>query len=110
MEALLVDPAPIPDSAREPLDGKAVGNVLHTDALGRFHVMAVVVAVSSSLGVARGTNGAAPPEPTPWMRRRVSLPATRRTTRKARAPRPPPAPRRPRHTPRPEAGLAVSHR
>ena len=42
MEALLLDPSPIPDSAREPLEGQAVGNVLHTDALGRFHVMAVV--------------------------------------------------------------------
>ena len=51
MEALLVDPAPIPDSAREPLDGKAVGNVLHTDALGRFHVMAVVFPEATSSGV-----------------------------------------------------------
>ena len=32
MEALLRDPSPIPDSAREPLEGQAVGNVLHTDA------------------------------------------------------------------------------
>ena len=51
MEALLVDPTPIPDSAREPLDGQAVGNVLHTDALGRFHVMAVVFPEATSSGV-----------------------------------------------------------
>jgi predicted metal-dependent enzyme (double-stranded beta helix superfamily) len=51
MEALLLDPAPIPDRAREPLDGQAVGNVLHTDALGRFHVMAVVFPEATSSGV-----------------------------------------------------------
>jgi predicted metal-dependent enzyme (double-stranded beta helix superfamily) len=51
MEALLLDPAPIPDSAREPLEGQAVGNVLHTDALGRFHVMAVVFPEATSSGV-----------------------------------------------------------
>ena len=51
MEALLLDPAPIPDSAREPLEGQAVGNVLHTDALGRFHVMAVVFPEGTSSGV-----------------------------------------------------------
>ena len=51
MEALLRDPSPIPDSAREPLEGQAVGNVLHTDALGRFHVMAVVFPEATSSGV-----------------------------------------------------------
>jgi predicted metal-dependent enzyme (double-stranded beta helix superfamily) len=51
MEALLVDPSPIPDAAREPLEGRAVGNVLHTDALGRFHVMAVVFPEATSSGV-----------------------------------------------------------
>jgi predicted metal-dependent enzyme (double-stranded beta helix superfamily) len=51
MEALLLDPSPIPDSAREPLEGQAVGNVLHTDALGRFHVMAVVFPEATSSGV-----------------------------------------------------------
>ena len=51
MEALLGDPAPIPASAREALDGRAVGNVLHTDALGRFHVMAVVFPEATSSGV-----------------------------------------------------------
>src|SRR5205085_5764355 len=51
MEALLVDPTPIPEPAREPLDGQAVGNVLHTDALGRFHVMAVVFPEATSSGV-----------------------------------------------------------
>ena len=51
MEALLRDPSPIPDAAREPLDGAAVGNVLHTDALGRFHVMAVVFPEGTSSGV-----------------------------------------------------------
>jgi predicted metal-dependent enzyme (double-stranded beta helix superfamily) len=51
MRALLDDPAPIPDAAREPLDGNAVGNVLHTDAAGRFHVMAVVFPEGTSSGV-----------------------------------------------------------
>ncbi len=51
MEVLLLDPAPIPDRAREPLEGQAVGNVLHTDALGRFHVMAVVFPEATSSGV-----------------------------------------------------------
>jgi predicted metal-dependent enzyme (double-stranded beta helix superfamily) len=51
MEALLRDPSPIPDSAREPLEGQAVGNVLHTDAHGRFHVMAVVFPEATSSGV-----------------------------------------------------------
>ena len=51
MEALLRDPSPIPDSAREPLEGQAVGNVLHTDARGRFHVMAVVFPEATSSGV-----------------------------------------------------------
>jgi predicted metal-dependent enzyme (double-stranded beta helix superfamily) len=51
MEALLRDPQPIPVEAREPLDGGAVGNVLHTDARGRFHVMAVVFPEGTSSGV-----------------------------------------------------------
>ena len=51
MAALLIDPTPIPDAAREPLEGQAVGNVLHTDALGRFHVMAVVFPEATSSGV-----------------------------------------------------------
>jgi predicted metal-dependent enzyme (double-stranded beta helix superfamily) len=51
MEALLLDPSPIPDSAREPLEGQAVGNVLYTDPLGRFHVMAVVFPEATSSGV-----------------------------------------------------------
>jgi predicted metal-dependent enzyme (double-stranded beta helix superfamily) len=51
MEALLRDPSPVPDAARDPLDGGAVGNVLHTDAHGRFHVMAVVFPEGTSSGV-----------------------------------------------------------
>lgn len=51
MQALLADPSPIPDAAREPLEGKAVGNVLHTDEAGRFHVMAVVFPEGTSSGV-----------------------------------------------------------
>ena len=51
MEALLRDPSPIAETAREPLDGNAVGNVLHTDAAGRFHVMAVVFPEGTSSGV-----------------------------------------------------------
>ena len=51
MEVLLRDPSPIPDAAHEPLEGGAVGNVLHTDAAGRFHVMAVVFPEGTSSGV-----------------------------------------------------------
>ena len=52
MQALLADPSPIPDAApAEPLEGKAVGNVLHTDEAGRFHVMAVVFPEGTSSGV-----------------------------------------------------------
>lgn len=52
MRALLADPAPIPPWAYEPLpDGSAVGNLLHADPDGRFHVLAVVFPEGTSSGV-----------------------------------------------------------
>jgi predicted metal-dependent enzyme (double-stranded beta helix superfamily) len=52
MAALLADAAPIPDWAYEPLPGgEAVGNLLHADAGGRFHVLAVVFPEGTSSGV-----------------------------------------------------------
>lgn len=51
MKALLADPEPIPDSAREPLEGQAVGNLLHTDPQGRFHILAVVFPEGTSSGI-----------------------------------------------------------
>ena len=51
MAALLADPSPVPDAAREPLDGDAVGNLLHQDPAGRYHVLAVVFPEGTSSGV-----------------------------------------------------------
>ncbi|HEX2038426.1 MAG TPA: cysteine dioxygenase family protein [Acidimicrobiales bacterium] len=51
MEALLHDPDPIPSEAREPWEGQAVGNLLHADPEGRFHVLAVVFPEGTSSGV-----------------------------------------------------------
>jgi len=51
MAALLADPDPIPADAREPLDGAAVGNLLHLDTAGRFHVLAVVFPEGTSSGI-----------------------------------------------------------
>lgn len=51
MAALLASPEPIPPSAEEPLDGGAVGNLLHADRDGRFHVLAVVFPEGTSSGV-----------------------------------------------------------
>src|SRR5947209_14317102 len=42
MHELLDAEAPIPADAYQPLDGAAVGNLLHADRAGRFHVLAVV--------------------------------------------------------------------
>lgn len=50
MAALLADPD-IEDWAREPLDGQAVGNLLHADEDGRFHILAVVFPEGTSSGV-----------------------------------------------------------
>src|SRR5687768_14582540 len=51
MEALLHDADPIPVEAREPWEGQAVGNLLHSDPDGRFHVLAVVFPEGTSSGV-----------------------------------------------------------
>lgn len=51
MEALLADPDPLPSWAYEPLDGAAVGNLLHVDDDSRFHILAVVFPEGTSSGV-----------------------------------------------------------
>src|SRR5687768_4593555 len=51
MEALLHDADPIPVEARGPWEGQAVGNLLHADPDGRFHVLAVVFPEGTSSGV-----------------------------------------------------------
>jgi predicted metal-dependent enzyme (double-stranded beta helix superfamily) len=51
MAALLADPEGIPDAARQSLDGAAVGNLVHADPAGRFHVLAVVFPEGTSSGV-----------------------------------------------------------
>ena len=51
MADLLSDPRPIPPWAEDPYDGGAVGNLLHADRDGRFHVLAVVFPEGTSSGV-----------------------------------------------------------
>ena len=51
MAALLAADEPIPDAGRRSLDGEAVGNLLHADPGGRFHVLAVVFPEGTSSGV-----------------------------------------------------------
>lgn len=51
MAALLADRDPLPGDAYESLDGQAVGNLLHADPDGRFHVLAVVFPEGTSSGV-----------------------------------------------------------
>jgi len=51
MRALLDADEPIPSAAFQSLDGTAVGNLLHADADGRFHVLAVVFPEGTSSGV-----------------------------------------------------------
>jgi 3-mercaptopropionate dioxygenase len=51
MAALLADPDPVPADACEPLAGDAVGNLLHEDPAGRFHMLAVVFPEGTSSGV-----------------------------------------------------------
>ena len=48
---LIATPAPIPSWAEQPFEGGAVGNLLHADAGGRFHVLAVVFPEGTSSGV-----------------------------------------------------------
>ena len=51
MAALLADPDPLPRWAYEPLDGGAVGNLVHVDEQSRFHILAVVFPEGTSSGV-----------------------------------------------------------
>jgi predicted metal-dependent enzyme (double-stranded beta helix superfamily) len=51
LRVLLRDPDPIPSEARLSLEGTAVGNLLHADPQGRFHVLAVVFPEGTSSGV-----------------------------------------------------------
>jgi predicted metal-dependent enzyme (double-stranded beta helix superfamily) len=51
MAALIAAPAPVPAWAMEPWEGGAVGNLLHADPAGRFHVLAVVFPEGTSSGV-----------------------------------------------------------
>lgn len=51
LASLLADPDPIPAWAHEPLDGGAVGNLVHADDQDRFHVLAVVFPEGTSSGV-----------------------------------------------------------
>jgi 3-mercaptopropionate dioxygenase len=51
MASLLAEDDPLPAGASDPLDGEAVGNLLHLDPEGRFHVLAVVFPEGTSSGV-----------------------------------------------------------
>ena len=51
MAALLAAGESIPAWAEEPLDGAAVGNLLHADAGGRYHILAVVFPEGTSSGI-----------------------------------------------------------
>jgi predicted metal-dependent enzyme (double-stranded beta helix superfamily) len=51
MATLLADDDPLPSWAYEPLDGGAVGNLLHSDERSRFHILAVVFPEGMSSGV-----------------------------------------------------------
>jgi predicted metal-dependent enzyme (double-stranded beta helix superfamily) len=51
MEALLADPDGVPAEARQSLRGEAVGNLVHADPAGRFHVLAIVFPEGTSSGV-----------------------------------------------------------
>lgn len=51
MAALLADPDPLPAEACASLDGQAVGNLVHADPDGRFHVLVVVFPEGTSSGV-----------------------------------------------------------
>jgi predicted metal-dependent enzyme (double-stranded beta helix superfamily) len=51
LAALLAHDDPLPHWAYEPLDGGAVGNLLHVDDDSRFHILAVVFPEGTSSGV-----------------------------------------------------------
>lgn len=51
MARLLAHRDPLPARAYQSLDGRAVGNLVHADPAGRFHVLAVVFPEGTSSGV-----------------------------------------------------------
>ena len=51
MARLIATDAPIPAWAEEPYEGGAVGNLVHADPDGRFHVLVVVFPEGTSSGV-----------------------------------------------------------
>ena len=51
MAALLAAADPVPPDAEEPFEGGAVGNLLHADPQGRYHLLAVVFPEGTSSGV-----------------------------------------------------------
>ena len=51
MAALLADPDALPAGAADDFEGMAVGNLLHADEHGRYHILAVVFPEGTSSGV-----------------------------------------------------------
>lgn len=51
MRALIASTEPVPSWSVEPFEGGAVGNLVHADAAGRFHVLVVVFPEGTSSGV-----------------------------------------------------------
>jgi predicted metal-dependent enzyme (double-stranded beta helix superfamily) len=51
MAALLATPDAVPPWAERPFEGGAVGNLVHADPGGRFHILAVVFPEGTSSGV-----------------------------------------------------------
>jgi predicted metal-dependent enzyme (double-stranded beta helix superfamily) len=51
LHALLADEHPIAPAAEEAYEGAAVGNLLHADPAGRFHILAVVFPEGTSSGI-----------------------------------------------------------
>ena len=51
MQALIASPEPVAAWAEEPFEGGAVGNLVHADGEGRFHVLVVVFPEGTSSGV-----------------------------------------------------------
>ena len=51
MASLIAAEAPLPAWSEEPFEGGAVGNLVHADADGRFHVLVVVFPEGTSSGV-----------------------------------------------------------
>lgn len=51
LEALLADPEPLPAWAYEPYEGRVIGNLVHRDPAGRYHIMVVVFPEGGSTGI-----------------------------------------------------------